>query len=72
MDTKLNIRVTPDGAEEDIEFEGVDYLSFINGSTYGKPPIVAPGTENYQTGPCRVLFVNPDKISAVQVDKVER
>jgi len=56
VDTKLNIEVYPNDDGDPVEFENVDYLSFINGETYGKPPIIAPGTENYSQGPTEVVF----------------
>lgn len=71
MATKLNIEVYPAASEEAaIDFTGVDYLSFINGATYGKPPIIAPETDNYSPGETVVVFVNPDRCAAIRVEKV--
>lgn len=70
MATKLNVEVFPADDVESVLFEGVDYLSFINGATYGKPPIIAPETDNYSPGETVVVFVNPDRCAAIRVEKV--
>lgn len=79
----LDVKVWPTGYDTEtrrpehapIEVEDVDYVSFVSspggthGGTYGKPPIIAPGTDNYQEGEIVVLFLNPANIVAAEVTK---
>ena len=56
--TKLTVFVLPAGEAEGIAFEDVDSLSFISGDSDGEPPITGRG-----------VFVNPDKVSVIVVEK---
>jgi hypothetical protein len=51
---------TKDG--EVLAFEDVDYLSLVNGETFGKPPIIE-GNEGIS-----VLYVNVENIVAMVVE----
>lgn len=70
------ITVYPAGCKDDesLEFENIDFLSFINGETYGKPPLIT-GDEEGSTARAIaregqiVLFVNPANVAAVEVHK---
>ena len=65
----LNIDVL-DLHGETHHFEGVDYLLFTNYDTYGKPQILAPGTDAYDNDDqLVVLYVNPLASAAVRVEK---
>lgn len=62
------------GLQEEIDFAGVDFMSFVTEDTYGKPAIIAPGTDDFapaheRGGPVTVLFVNPGNIEAAKVTK---
>jgi hypothetical protein len=53
-------------------FAEVDFISFVNADTHGKPAIIAPGTPNFQSaddGNVTVLYVNPGQISALKATK---
>lgn len=57
-----------------VRFEDVDYISFVSNSTYGKPPIIAPGTDDFTSAQelgreITVLYVNPANITALEVTK---
>lgn len=60
-----------------IEFSGeVDFISFINADTHGPPPLIAPkpSRDGASAPPLAavgdtVLYINPDKIVAVEVTK---
>lgn len=54
---------------EPIQEDGVEFVSFINDKTFGKPPIIAPGTDDYQRDEADVLFINPANIAAIRVVK---
>ena len=56
--TKLTVFVLPAGETEGIAFEDVDSVSFISGDSDGEPPITGRG-----------VFVNPDKVSVIVVEK---
>lgn len=57
-----------DEGTEPLKFEA-DYLSFVNGDTYGKPPIVAPNDPDHISGSKTVLYVNPANVACVAVEK---
>lgn len=66
-----SVKVYPIGAtskEDALEFEDVEFLSFINEGTFGKPAIVAPGPE-HKAGEAYVLYVNTGAVLAVEVEK---
>lgn len=57
--------------EEPIDFEA-DFVSFVSNTTYGKPPIIAPGTPDYQPaddGEVTVFYVNPANMAALSATK---
>lgn len=59
----------------DTDFNGVDFVSFVTDKTYGKPAIIAPGTDDFQAASdlgrsVTVLYVNPGQVQALQVTKV--
>jgi hypothetical protein len=63
-----------DGAvDESFDFDGVDFISFVSNNTYGKPAIIAPGTDDFQSagehGVFAVLYVNPANIAALKATK---
>lgn len=52
---------------EEIEVDGqVDFISFVNHDTFGKPAIIAPGDDHVR-GAKRVLYVNTGGIAALDV-----
>ncbi len=57
----------------DLPFEDVDFMSFVSHDTYGKPAIIAPGTDGFapagERGKVRVLYVNPSNVIAVDATK---
>lgn len=61
--------------EQAFDFENVDYISFVSNNTYGKPAIIAPGTDDFvsaeeqQGGNVTVLYVNPANIAALKATK---
>lgn len=70
----LNGTVWPaDGAtDESFEFRNVDFISFVSNETFGKPAILAPGTDNFQSAAdssVTVLYVNPANIAALEATK---
>jgi hypothetical protein len=57
-----------------VDFNEVDFISFVNHNTYGKPPIIAPGTDDFtpareRQGDVTVLYVNPNNITALRATK---
>lgn len=51
-------------------YDEVDYLLWTNSETYGKPQILAPGTEAHDNDDqLVVLYVNPLATAAVRVEK---
>jgi hypothetical protein len=59
---------------QSFDFEDVDFISLVSNNTYGKPPIIAPGTEDFTSAEAldrdvTVLYVNPANIAAVKVTK---
>jgi hypothetical protein len=68
------LRGTVHGADgTDIPFADVDFISFVSDKTYGKPAIIAPGTDDFvqasERGPVTVLYVNPGLATAVLATK---
>lgn len=72
--------IWPGDDAAEILFDGVDFISFVSSpggahpGTYGKPPIIAPGTEDFTAASARqgnvtVLYVNPANVTAMQVTK---
>lgn len=57
-----------DGEPLDLDNDEVDFISFVNASTFGKPAIIAPG-DDHQRGNVKVLYVFPGGISALEVEK---
>lgn len=52
------------------KYEEIDYLLWTNSETYGKPQILAPGTEAHDNDDqLVVLYVNPLATAAVRVEK---
>lgn len=49
---------------EQRQFEDVNYLSLVNGDTFGKPPIVSE-----QEGALVVLYVNTGGVACVEVER---
>lgn len=65
----LDVTVHTSGDLEPIQEDGVEFVSFVNSKTFGKPPIIAPGTEDYQRDKADVLYINPENVAAVRVKK---
>ena len=69
------LRGTVYGADgSDTDFSEVDFISFVTDKTYGKPAIIAPGTDDFTAAselgrPVTVLYVNPGQIVALQATK---
>lgn len=64
-----------DGAVEEVfDFDNVDFISFVAFDTFGKPAIIAPGTDNFTAARDRdsvtVLYVNPGNIAAMKATKI--
>jgi hypothetical protein len=59
-----------DAASKDdaIEFEDVEFLSFINHGTFGIPAIIGPG-QNHVPDAEQVLYVNTGAVLAIEVEK---
>lgn len=68
---KLNVRVLPLRSESDVldEFEDVQFISLVNNETYGKPAIISEEAKD-EGLPCRILYVNPQNIVAMEVDRI--
>lgn len=75
-----DIEIVPIGADTDLDTvtfsaDEYDYLSFINGETYGIPPLITKtGSGADQRPPVagegeRVLYVNPGAILTMLVSK---
>jgi hypothetical protein len=60
-------------SEQSFAFDHVDYISFVSNTTYGKPAIIAPGTDGFvntpEGGVVKVLYVNPANIAALEATK---
>lgn len=58
---------------DEVRFTNVDFISFVAYNTYGKPAIIAPGTEDFapasERGKVTVLYVNPANLLALQATK---
>lgn len=57
-----------DGEPLELENRVVDFVSFVNQDTFGKPAIIAPG-DDHARGEVTVLYVFPGGISALEVEK---
>lgn len=71
----MGLRVTLyfDAENEPEVLEDVDYVSFINESTYGPPPLIAPAKrpEEPRAGAGdSVLYVNTNLVPAVQIERL--
>lgn len=65
----LQVTVFPAGANEEsdgIEFDNIDFISLVNHDTYGKPAIIS---DDEGRDAVRVVYINPNNISAVEVHK---
>lgn len=60
-----------DGQVRELLFEDVDFVSFVNHDTFGKPAIIAPGPDHVSRddGPLSVLYVNTGGVCAVEVTR---
>ena len=52
-----------------VHFEDVDYLSFINGDTFGKPPLITGDDRVRDDLPITVLYVSTGNVSAIEVTR---
>lgn len=68
-DGDLDVLYLDNEGSDAVAFKGVEFISFVNEKTYGKPPIIAPGTESYQPHEADVLFINPANLGAMRVKK---
>lgn len=70
----LNVKVWASGDPHQLlEFRDVDYLSFINHDTYGKPPLVVGEDERPALAreDDRVVYVNTALAAVVEVEKLQ-
>lgn len=76
-----DIVIIPATDADEISWPEADFLSFVSSpggahqGTYGKPPILAPGTNEFvsarqQEGDVTVVYVNPANITAMKATKV--
>ncbi len=63
----LSVTVWPLGGEE-VTFDAVEYLSFVNSGTYGIPAVLGPGPGKID-GARNVLYVNTGSVLAVEADR---
>lgn len=62
--------LSPD--DEPIEFEDVQYVSFVNFETFGIPAKIADAdvrAEVADEGPVKILYVNTQNVTAVEVTR---
>ena len=59
----------PDHDQAPVEFEDIDYLSFINGDTFGKPPLITGEDRVRDVLPITVLYVSTGNVSAIEVTR---
>lgn len=69
-----SVEIWIDGHAEKLEFvEGeIDYISFINDETYGKPPLITSdvdGRPAVARDDDNVLYINTSRVAAVKVRK---
>ena len=50
-----------------LRFTSVDYISFVNSDTFGKPPLIADKEHNVPED-ANILYINPALIVAVELD----
>jgi hypothetical protein len=69
----INVRVFPaaDETGEPIEFSGINYISLVNEETYGIPALIAEERVKLEGLPVKILYVNPQNISAMEAERVE-
>lgn len=70
LDVTIYIQ-TPEGLRASEPYE-VDFVSLVNSSTYGAPPLIAPqkGEAAAQTDDGdKVLFINTDLVAAFKIEK---
>ena len=68
--TVINGSVSNEGLPEDIEVE-VDYVSFVNGDTFGPPPLIAPAREGARASAGeKVLYVNTHLVPLIEVERL--
>lgn len=67
----IDVEVYPVGEEsEPIEYIGVNYISLVNGETYGIPALIAePRIEGKL--PATILYVNPENISVMKAVRTQ-
>lgn len=57
---------------QSFEFDDVDFISFVSNQTFGKPAIIAPGTDDFSPAggeEVTVLYVNPGNVAALLATK---
>lgn len=64
----IDVVIYPKDDGEEIRFEGVNYVSFINGESYGIPAIIAEDWVDRKL-PVRILYVSTDNIVAMDATR---
>lgn len=69
----LTVTVYTDGGDEGDVFENVDFVSLVNGNTFGPPPLVAPGKSGESPTAKvedRVLYINTHLVPLFEIERV--
>ena len=78
----INVKVYPAGGDsgeyeaDPLEFDGVNYVSFVSSpggqgeGTYGIPAMLADGRVKDEGLPVKILYVNPQNISAMLAERI--
>lgn len=72
---RINVKVWPAGeagsAEEPIDVGEVNYISLVNGETYGIPALISEERVKTEGLPVRILYINPENVVAIDATRVE-
>jgi hypothetical protein len=77
MALRVTIKSLNEEEQSDIEID-VDYVSFVNSSTYGPPPLIAPNSARKDAaGQARaevgesVLYINTSVVPVFEIERLD-
>lgn len=70
MPHRIDVIIHAKDDDVPLKFENVNYISLVNGETYGIPAIIAEATTERKL-PARILYVSTENIVAMDATRHE-
>lgn len=71
---KINVRIWPVEDQPDgdpIDIGEVNYISLVNGETYGIPALIAEERVKTEGLPVKILYINPENVVAIEAERTD-